>query len=51
MDDRSPDLRHRTGNLLLDALSQDERALLLTDSRTKPIGVGTSLFRPGDPIG
>jgi CRP-like cAMP-binding protein len=51
MHDRSPDLRHPTGNLLLDALSEDERALLLTEARTKPIEVGAALFRPGDAIG
>src|SRR4051794_36027020 len=51
MSDRSPDPTQRTGNLLLDALSQDERALVLTDARTKPVEVGRTLFRPGDAIG
>src|SRR3954469_22015413 len=52
MHDRTTaDPTDRTGNLLLDALSPDERALLLAGSRTKPITVGTTLFRPGDAIG
>jgi CRP-like cAMP-binding protein len=51
MHDRSPDPRQRTGNLLLDALSVDERALVLTDALTRPIEVGTTLFFPGDAIG
>jgi len=51
MYDRSPDTADLTGNLLLDALSDDERALVLTDARTRPIQVGTTLFRPGDAIG
>src|SRR5436190_15154374 len=51
MSDRSPDPTQRTGNLLLDALKQDERARVLTDARTKPIEVGRALFRPGDAIG
>jgi CRP-like cAMP-binding protein len=51
MHDRSPDPTQRTGNLLLDALSEDERALVLSDARTKPVEVGRVLFRPGDAIG
>src|SRR3954447_17264191 len=51
MHDRSPEFPERTGNLLLDALSRDERDALLTDARTWPIQVGTTLFRPGDAIG
>jgi CRP-like cAMP-binding protein len=51
MHDRSPDHDEQTGNVLLDALDDDERALLLTDARMKPIEVGTILFRPGDSIG
>jgi CRP-like cAMP-binding protein len=51
MHDRSPDPSQRTGNLLLDALDEDERALVLADSRTSPILVGTTLFHPGDEIG
>jgi hypothetical protein len=50
MHDRSPEFSERTGNLLLDALSRDERDALLTDARTGPIHVGTTLFRPGDAI-
>jgi CRP-like cAMP-binding protein len=50
MSDRSPETQH-TGNMLLDALDEDERALLLAEARTKPIEVGTVLFRPGDAIG
>jgi CRP-like cAMP-binding protein len=49
--DRSPDVSRRTGNLLLDALTDDERALVLTDAETRPIEVGTVLFRPGDTVG
>jgi CRP-like cAMP-binding protein len=51
MSDPSPDPTQRTGNLLLDALSQDERVLVLTEARTRPIEVGRALFRPGDAIG
>jgi CRP-like cAMP-binding protein len=51
MHDRSSERSERTGNLLLDALSDDERALVLTDARTKPIQVGTTLFHPGDATG
>jgi CRP-like cAMP-binding protein len=50
MQDRSPETS-RTGNLLLDALGEDERALVLADARKSPIEVGGVLFRPGDPIG
>jgi CRP-like cAMP-binding protein len=50
MHDRSPDPSERTGNLLLDALGQDERDTLLTNARTRPIHVGTTLFRPDDAI-
>src|SRR5215210_1754151 len=50
MHDRPPEFPDRTGNLLLDALDRDERDALLTDSRTIPIHVGTTLFRPGDAI-
>jgi CRP-like cAMP-binding protein len=49
MADRSSETA-RTRNLILDALGTDERALLLTDAETRPIKVGTTLFRPGDPI-
>jgi CRP-like cAMP-binding protein len=49
MHDRS-EFPERTHNLLLDALSRDERDALLTDARTRPIHVGTTLFRPGDAI-
>jgi CRP-like cAMP-binding protein len=34
----------------LDALSVDERALVLTDARRVPFEVGTTLFHPGDAI-
>ena len=50
MHDRTPEFPERTGNLLLDALSRDERDLLLTGAGTHPIRVGTTLFRPGDAI-
>src|SRR5215212_7422628 len=51
MHDRSRDVSHRTGNLLLDALNDEERAVVLTDAETKPIRVGTVLFRAGDTVG
>jgi CRP-like cAMP-binding protein len=51
MNDRAPDPTEMTGNLLLDALGETERALLLADARTRPIEVGSVLFRPGDAIG
>jgi len=51
MNDRTLDLGLRTGNLLLDALDEDERVLMLADSVTRPIEVGNTLFRPGDEIG
>src|SRR5215207_387343 len=50
MHDRSLEPNQPTGNLLLDALSQYERALVLTDARTKPIKVGGVLFHPGDAV-
>jgi CRP-like cAMP-binding protein len=50
MSDRSPDTQP-TRNVLLDALGDDERALLLAEARTRPIEVGTVLFRPGEAIG
>jgi CRP-like cAMP-binding protein len=49
MHDRSVDTT-RTGNLLLDFLPPDERAMLLAGSRTVPIEAGTTLFYPGDAI-
>jgi CRP-like cAMP-binding protein len=51
MDDRSPAAADRTGNLLLDALGEDERALVLADAERRSIQVGGVLFRHGDPIG
>jgi CRP-like cAMP-binding protein len=45
-----PDLTERTGNLLLDALSDEERTRLLADASTRDIVVGGVLFRPGDPV-
>jgi CRP-like cAMP-binding protein len=51
MNDRPTRTAERTGNLLLDALDVDERAVLLADARTRPIQVGTTLFHPGDAIG
>jgi CRP-like cAMP-binding protein len=40
----------RTGNLILDALSLDERTEVLTDARRRPITVGDVLLWPGDRI-
>jgi CRP-like cAMP-binding protein len=51
MNDRSPDPTKKTGNVLLDALDEADRTLLLAEARTRPIEVGTVLFRPGDAIG
>src|SRR5437764_11260197 len=43
--------RHgRTGNLFLDSMGSQDRNQLLSDSRARPIEVGTILFRPGDKI-
>jgi CRP-like cAMP-binding protein len=39
-----------TGNLLLDALDSNERALVLEDARRRPISVGDVLLMPGDPV-
>jgi CRP-like cAMP-binding protein len=43
-------LRSRTGNLLLDALGEDQRASLLAGLQRTPIDVGSTLFRPGDQL-
>jgi CRP-like cAMP-binding protein len=43
-------LRLRTGNLLLDALGEKQRASLLAGCERVPIDVGKVLFRPGDRI-
>jgi len=40
----------QTGNMLLDALSLDERAAVLSDARRRPIRVGDTLFGPGDAV-
>jgi CRP-like cAMP-binding protein len=40
----------RTGNLLLDALDDGDRDVLLADSRTRPLQIGSVLMNPGDPI-
>jgi CRP-like cAMP-binding protein len=37
-----------TGNLLLDALDDGERDVLLADSRTRPLQIGSTLMNPGD---
>jgi hypothetical protein len=50
MSDRSSETP-LTRNLILDALGTYERAMLLADAETRPIKVGTTLFRPGDAIG
>jgi CRP-like cAMP-binding protein len=47
MPDQS-DFRTRTGNLLLDALGEDQRASLVAGCRRTPIEVGQTLFRAGD---
>jgi CRP-like cAMP-binding protein len=39
-----------TGNLLLDALGPDKRALLLADASARPITVGDVLLTEGDPV-
>jgi CRP-like cAMP-binding protein len=44
------DATARIGNLLLDAMAQDDRAALLAESRRMPIVVGKVLFRPGDRV-
>src|SRR5215210_1671745 len=51
MGDRSPGAADPTGNLLLDALGEDERALVLADAERRPIQVGGVLFRYGEAIG
>jgi CRP-like cAMP-binding protein len=45
-----PDLTQRTGNLLLDALSGEDRTRLLADAITRDIVVGDVLLWPGDPV-
>lgn len=45
-----PDPTQRTGNLLLDALSVEERTRLLADADRRDIVVGGVLLRPGDPV-
>src|SRR5215212_5331099 len=50
MSDRSSETP-LTRNLILDALGTYERAMLLAAAETRPIKVGTTLFRPGDTIG
>jgi CRP-like cAMP-binding protein len=45
-----PDPTLRTGNLLLDSLSLDERTTLLADAETRAITVGDILLLPGDPV-
>jgi CRP-like cAMP-binding protein len=50
MHDGSIDPDQRTGNLLLDALGRDERALLLADAKRVPVEVGTVLFFPAEPV-
>src|SRR5215212_10052740 len=49
MNDRA-DATAKTGNLLLDALSVQERELLLADAKTRPITVGDVLLHPGDRV-
>src|SRR5215212_6066222 len=49
MNDR-PDASRKTGNLLLDALTVQDRELLLAEAKTRPITVGDVLLRPGDRI-
>jgi CRP-like cAMP-binding protein len=45
-----PDPTQRTGNLLLDALSVEERSRLLADARSRDFVVGDVMYRPGDPV-
>src|SRR3712207_48006 len=40
----------RTGNLLLDHITPDERAALLRGSRRRPIRVGETRRHKGDPV-
>jgi CRP-like cAMP-binding protein len=50
MHDGSIDPAQHTGNLLLDALGGDERALLLADAKRVVYEVGNVLFSPGDRV-
>jgi CRP-like cAMP-binding protein len=45
-----PDPSAKTGNLLLDALSINDREMLLADAKTRPIVVGDVLLRLDDPV-
>src|SRR2546423_9597315 len=49
MHDRQPHALP-TGNLLLDALSADERSRVLAGSRSRSFDVGSVLFRAGDAV-
>jgi CRP-like cAMP-binding protein len=45
-----PRIAARTGNLLLDSLTPEERDALLADAEQRPIPVGQPRRAPGDPI-
>jgi CRP-like cAMP-binding protein len=49
MNDR-PDASRKTGTLLLDALSVEEREVLFAEAKTRPITVGDVLLRPDDRV-